>query len=311
MSLVETALKKMQEAGRSGADRPTDAHKQATLRTDPRAPGVIGELVRASASASHAEAALEDGRRGSTKWIRVDRQALRQEGLLAPEHQDRLLADEFRHIKRPLIAAAIGRGSARTPNGQIIMMASALPGEGKTFTSINLALSISLDRDVSVLLIDADVTKPHVTKTFGLEDEPGLLDVLRDEALDAESTILPTDVPGLSVLPAGKRAKDAAELLASQRMADVMAALLTRDPNRIVIVDSSPLLLTNESRVLAHLAGQIVLVVRAGTTLQRAVLDAIDLLSENKSISLVLNQARGAAMPLYYGYPEAQATSSS
>jgi protein-tyrosine kinase len=315
MSLVERALKKMQAAARSASDQQAGTEDLGMRPRAPGAgahvtklaPGVVGEVIRPSAPRASDNAAVTRSVRDSSKWIRVDRQALRQAGLLAPEHQERLLADQFRQIKRPLIAAAIGRGTARTHNGQLIMMASALPGEGKTFTSINLALSIALDQDVSVLLIDADVAKPHITKTFGVDAEPGLLDVLRDETLDADSVILPTDVPGLSILPTGRRSENASELLSSHRMTNTMAALIAEDPNRIVLVDSSPLLLTNESRVLAQVAGQIVVVVRAGITPQQAVLDAIDFLGEDKAISLVLNQSRAATSPNYYGYPEAQA----
>jgi exopolysaccharide/PEP-CTERM locus tyrosine autokinase len=216
-----------------------------------------------------------------------------------------LLGDQFRQIKRPLIATAIGRGVPKAKQGQLIMIASALAGEGKTFTSINLALSMALDKDVSVLLIDADVPKPHITRTFGITNEPGLLDVLRDEKIDVESVIVQTDVPGLSILPTGRKSETAAELLSSHRMTHCMAALAARDPDRIILIDSPPLLLTNESRVLSHIVGQIVIVVRAGITPQQAVLDAIDYLGEDKSINFVLNQSRNAASVSYYGYPDA------
>jgi protein-tyrosine kinase len=316
MSLVERALKKMQAAARSAAEQPADPNAPARFtgartaggvgaHAGKLAPGIVGELVRPSAPQPGEVDPASLAPAEPAKWIRVDRQALRQEGLLAPEHQERLLADQFRQIKRPLIASAIGRGVPRTPNGQVIMMASALAGEGKTFTSINLALSMALDRDISVLLIDADVAKPHITRTFGAENEPGLLDLLRDESLSVGSLILQTDVPGLSILPSGRKSDTAAELLASHRMANTIAALAESDPNRIILIDSSPLLLTNESRVLSHIAGQIVMVVRAGMTPQRAVLDALDYLEEEKPVSFVLNQARTLPTTGYYSYPDA------
>ena len=128
------------------------------------------------------------------------------------------------------------------------MMASAMPGEGKTFTSINLALSMALEKDLSVLLVDADVAKPHISRTFGVEQEPGLLDLLKDESSRVESVILPTDVPNLCILPAGKQSDTATELLASQRMQIVANHLEATDPNRIVLIDSPPLLLTSDAR---------------------------------------------------------------
>lgn len=232
--------------------------------------------------------------------VRVDRDALRQVELLPPPSQERQLAGEYRHIKRQLIANALGRGVPKVPNGHRMMIASAMPGDGKTFTSINLALSLALEKDLSVVLVDADVAKAHLSRTFGVHNERGLLDVLRDEQLDVDSVILPTDVPGLSVLPAGKSTETAPELLASARMELVVSQINARDPRRIVLFDSAPLLITAEAMALAGLAGQIIMVVRAGVTPQSAVLDAIDLLGEGKTIGLVLNQADEQTRSGYY-----------
>lgn len=306
MSLVEIALKKMQ--ARSAHDSPREPSSDASAG-QPRAAsrlgrGVVGELVDVT-SHRDSQALANVPRHRTDKLIRIDRHALRSEGLLPPEHQERALADEYRQIKRPLIAQAFGRGREKAPNGQLIMMASAMPGEGKTFTSINLALSIALEKDVSVLLVDADVAKPHVSQTFGVADEPGLLDLLRDEALGLESSIVPTDVPGLCILPAGRRSDTATEFLASQRMGQIAQNIASQDESRIVLIDSSPLLLTSESRALAQSVGHVVIVVRAGFTPQQAVLDAIAHLGEEKAISLILNQSvLPSTSSYYYGYGE-------
>jgi exopolysaccharide/PEP-CTERM locus tyrosine autokinase len=236
--------------------------------------------------------------------VRIDQAALRHAGLAPPEHQHRQIADQYRHVKRPLIGAATGRGVPKAERGQLIMMASAMSGEGKTFTSINLALSMALEKDVHVLLVDADVAKPHISRILGVDREPGLMDVLRDPALNIESVILPTDVPNLSVLPAGQRSETATELLASQRMEETVKYLASSDASRIVLIDSPPLLLTSESRALAQCVGQVVIVVRADITPQQAVLDAISKVGENKSISLILNQAK-VTTATYYGYGDA------
>jgi exopolysaccharide/PEP-CTERM locus tyrosine autokinase len=184
------------------------------------------------------------------------------------------------------------------------MMASAMPGEGKTFTSINLAFSMALERDVSVLLVDADVAKPHISKLFGLDSEPGLLDLLQDDSIAAESLILPTNVPRLSVLPAGRHSNEATELLASARMKEIMDEVARYDASRITLLDSPPLLLTTESQALAQIAGQIVVVVRAGITPQGVLQDALSYFAEDKSVSLILNQSveTAAAGYYYYGY---------
>jgi len=277
MSLVEQALKKLQAA------RANDA---ADTKSRPPVSGRVVESQPPSSRDTGGRTAIR-----SNKTLVIDKVALRAAGLLPPESQERQIADEYRQIKRPLIARVFGRGTERVDNGHLIMMASAAPGDGKTFTSINLALSMALEKDVSVLLVDADVAKPHISSIFGVNKEPGLLDVLRDESQDVESVILPTNVPRLSLLPAGTPSETATELLASARMRDTVARLGAHDPNRIVLLDSPPLLLTSESRVLANIVGQIVMVICAGRTPQRAVFDALELLGDDRPIGLVLNQS--------------------
>jgi exopolysaccharide/PEP-CTERM locus tyrosine autokinase len=181
------------------------------------------------------------------------------------------------------------------------MVTSALPGDGKTFTSINLALSMALELDISVLLVDADAPKPHVSEILALQREPGLMDALVDETVDVESLIVQTNLEGLSILPAGTPAHGTSELLSSNRMRQIMTNLCARNPRRIVLLDSPPLLITNEGRALAKVAGQVVLVVRAGQTPQHAVQDAIGLIDEQQAGGLVLNQVV-AGLEKYYGY---------
>ena len=292
MSLVETALKKLQ-ASRTAADAPARPVAPAAPPPASHAP------------AARAPQAPQPPR--NARVITLDRAALREAGVLAPVTEERVLAQQYRQIKRPLVENALGRGKPPLKNGQLIMLAGALPGDGKTFTSVNLALSLALEKDMRVLLVDADVAKPHISRVFGVEGEPGLLDVLRDERIDVESLIMATDVPGLSVLPAGHASETATELLASARMQALAAQLAAFDSSRIVLFDSPPLLLTTESRVLAGVMGQIVLVVSAGKTPQKAVLDALDLLGEGKSIGLVLNQSDEGAQAgyhRYYGYSD-------
>ena len=157
------------------------------------------------------------------------------------------------------------------------------------------------ERDISVVLVDADTPKPHVSRIFGVEDEPGLLDALSNPNADVESFVLPTDVGGLSILPAGTTDEGATELLASARMSAVVTRLLARNPRRIVLFDSPPLLVSSESRVLAAIVGHVVLVVRSGETPCQAVLDALEQVGAAQ-VSLVLNQGRVSITVNYYGY---------
>lgn len=314
MSLVERALKKIQEsrahAPASAAPVPAGAPSNTIPLQARPAAGQATPVSAAAAPRVSAIPTLEPPR--PTRTIRIDRDALRQAELLPPASQERQLAGEYRQIKRPLIANALGRGVPKVPNGHRIMIASAMPGEGKTFTSINLALSFAMEKDLSVVLVDADVAKAHLSRTFGVENELGLMDLLRDEHLDVESVILPTDVPGLSILPAGKASDTATEALASARMELIANHINARTPTRIVLFDSAPLLITSEAMALASVVGQIAMVVRAGVTPQSAVLDAIELLGEGKSIGLVLNQTdeyvRSGYYYQYYGSKEGDRT---
>jgi exopolysaccharide/PEP-CTERM locus tyrosine autokinase len=232
----------------------------------------------------------------------LDRVTLRAAGLLPPADQDRQLSHQYRKIKRPLIAHALGRGAEQLPRGYLIMVASAMPGEGKSFTAVNLALSLSKEKDLNVLLVDADVAKPHLSRALGLEGQRGLLDVLRTPDLDLETVVRPTDVPTLSFLPAGVSSADATELLASERMGRLAVELGRHDGQRIVLFDTSPLMQTTESPALARIAGQIVVVVRAESTPQPVVLDALEALEDHPAVALVLNQSLRSATSAYYYY---------
>ena len=238
--------------------------------------------------------------------LRVDHDALRAAGLMAPHSQARQVADEYRQIKRPLLARAGGRGQSAVERGNLLMVGSAVSGEGKTFTCVNLCLSIATEKDWSVLLVDADVAKPHVSRLFGLADAPGLLDVLRDHNVRPASVVSPSDVPGLSVMPAGGRDEYAAELLASERMEAVCRMLSTEDPRRMIVFDSSPILQTTEAPVLASHMGQMVMIVKADQTSRQQLEAAIGKLDPDLPVSLVLNQAQGGLLDQYagsyYGY---------
>jgi exopolysaccharide/PEP-CTERM locus tyrosine autokinase len=238
----------------------------------------------------------------SDKCLHVDRQALREAGLIAPEYHEELLGNQYREIKRPLIAHAFGKRATKVHNGNLIMVTSALSGEGKTFTSINLALSMARERDYSVLLVDADVAKPHTSEMFGAESELGLLDLLEEKSSSVRSMILPTDVENLSLLPAGLPRPHATELLASAAMANVCETLAELTSGHLVVFDSPPLLQTSEAKVLVSFAGQVVVVVRAEETAQEAVSAAVATLDEDKAVSMVLNQLRTKGRESQYGY---------
>lgn len=284
MSLVERTLERLR-----------GSNQGVGLRTTvPTAAGQsIGSLV-------DSEIVHTSGNRYS---VHIDREALRTAGYLPEAEQDRLFADEYRRIKRPILEVAFGPDAGALPrHPRLVMMASALPGDGKTFTSINLALSLARERDSSVVLVDADVAKPHISRIFGVESQLGLLDVLADTTLDVAGRIIPTDVRGLSILPAGGQRDGATELLASARMGQVIRDILARNPRCIALFDSSPLIVSSESRALAAVMGQVVLVVRSGHTPRSAVTECLEILRDASTVRLVLNQGRRSLIDELYGY---------
>ena len=237
----------------------------------------------------------------SERTVRIDLVAMREAGVIAPEAEERRIAEEYRIIKRPLLKAMTGDDAPKLSN--VLVVTSAVPSEGKTFTSINLALSLAREHNREVVLVDGDVAKRHITHLFGLDEELGLLDAGSAGGPDFEDVILRTDIPSLYLLPAGNRHLEATEILRSERTASLLAALAS-EPRRIVLIDSPPLLVTSEAGVLTSLAGHVIVVVKASETPQQVVEQAIATIAEDKPVSLVLNQV--VSMPDhhygYYGY---------
>jgi receptor protein-tyrosine kinase len=222
-------------------------------------------------------------------------------GLLAPLDQALPVSDEFRKIKRPLLDNVVKHHGNGSDHMNVIMVSSGMPGAGKTFCSVNLAASISLERELNVLLIDADVAKPHISTAFGLADRDGLLDVLEDESRSVEEVLVRTDLNDIQVLPAGCKHTQSTELLASNRMANLIDDLATRYPDRIIIVDSPPLLMTSEAQALAQQVGQIALVVESGKTGHQELLETIETLDNDKPINVILNKSIYSQAGGYYG----------
>ncbi len=224
---------------------------------------------------------------------------------MSPNSLRSQIADQFRVIKRPLIANAMGKGASVLVNGNTIMVTSSLAGEGKSFTAINLAMSIATELDNTVMLVDADVARPSVLRILGLPPSPGLLDMLLDDKVDLSQMLLRTNIEKLSILPSGTPHPRATELLASDAMTALVDDLSKRYADRIIIFDSPPLLLTTEARVLATHMGQIVMVVHAEKTLQSDVKQALATIEDCPVKMLVLNQARSTLGVGYgdgYGY---------
>ena len=176
-----------------------------------------------------------------TRQGRIDRDRLAAHGMVVPGAPVTGISEEYRIVKRELIRNFGGVGNRPIlPRGHRVLIASANLGEGKTFSAVNLALSLAVEADHDVLLIDADIAKPSVLATLGLKDGPGLMDALADPTLPLGDCLIQTDIPGLKVMPAGTQHTHDTELLASARTEALLAQLEAGAPGRIVILDSPP-----------------------------------------------------------------------
>lgn len=213
-------------------------------------------------------------------------------------------SDEYRRVKRPLLANAFGKTASLVEKGNLILVTSSLPGEGKTNTATNLALSIAQEKDHTVLLVDCDVNKHGLSRMFGLLEKPGLVDVLESDTLTIGDVLLRSDIPGLSLLAAGKSDEFVTELLASQRMIDIVAEISSRYDDRVIIFDGPPLIPTPQTQVVAGIVGQIVFVIEAGKTPQVLVEEALEMVPDEKAVGLVMNKSEGISgrSGYYYGY---------
>jgi protein-tyrosine kinase len=225
-----------------------------------------------------------DGPAPEPRFGHVGIEDLRDGGFVLPGSGPSALAEEFRIVKRQLL-----RGADDEVNGRSILICSARPDEGKTFCAVNLAISLAAEKDIEVILIDADVAKPEILSTLGLEGGPGLIDAIADAHVDVEACLIRTDIPGLTVLPAGRQTNEATELLASARTKAVLDRLRARDPRRVILFDSPPALAASPASVLAMHCGQLLFVVRAEKTGEGDLREALDMLSACPRPQLLLN----------------------
>jgi len=290
MSIVEKAIDKLRQSRDQTGEQP----KQTTAASA----GPMASLERAR------EAAATEPNKLKKPVLKIDRVQLCRKGLYPSQAMATRVGDEFRRLKRPLLAAINApAGSTASSHANRIMITSAEIGEGKSFTAMNLALSLSLEHEHDVLLVDGDVLRRSLSSALGLGNHLGFTELLSDPGRNPEDVLVPTDVDGLVILPSGSRHEMSSELFSSRRMASMMNRMASPE-GRIVIVDSPPILGAAETLALATYLQQIVMVVRAGVTLEHKVKTALELLEseQDKLIRLVLNQNTGAHGNYYYYY---------
>lgn len=337
-SLIEQAAKRLQELRRAGIDIPPvdhfgDSRLDAEAFEEPIQPAPRATSSGRAAPAREGRPAaapqrpappvaeqtvpLPDGTEVIVRPAETPRSApeprrhqdidlvrLAAMGYLVPTNAQTLLADLLRVIKRPLLqnmrrSPEMGGPSQRS---NVIVVTSAVPGEGKTFVATNLAMSIAMEVDHAAVLIDGDVLRPSVFNRLDLEPQTGLMDVLVNGQLSPTDLMVGTNVPKLTLMSAGTAQDRAEELLASAAMDHLLDRLSALYHDRIIIIDSPPLLVTTESRALAERGGQVVLVVEADRTPRDQIERAFDTLANCPIVLSVLNKSRAIESDYVYGY---------
>ena len=301
-SLIEQAAERLEQLRLAGV-APHSPDRQPSGSAGAAQP-VPPEFV---AKQPLAEPRQDPPARPQSPRVEFDLTALAAANLIAPTAPRSQVADEFRVVKRPLINNVKATSANPAAHSNLLMVTSAVAGEGKSFTAINLAMSIAAELDHTVMLVDADFARPSLPGMLGVEDGPGLLDVLEGTA-QMSDVLLRTNIDKLTFLRSGTPHPKATELLASESMRRLLDEISRRYTDRIVVFDSPPLLLTTEARALAMYMGQIVFVVRAGKTLQSAVEHALATIEACPTKMLLLNQVRPEKHSIYgeyglgYGY---------
>jgi len=296
MSIIEKALNKAEDEGQK-FDKATDLHHESGKSSNIDSNSLSRPVATVSPTLS-----TKTEQSPVKEIVEIDWKRLSELGFVAPGDSNTKAIEEYRNIKRPIVSNAFGKGSEGISRANLILVTSSLPGEGKTFTAINLALSIANERDKKVLLIDADVARPSVAKVLGIKSSPGLIEYLEGGDISFTDILLSTNIPGLRVVPAGKLHKHSTELLASNKMALLAEELSNRYPDRLIIFDSPPLLAATQGEILAKLVGQVVLVIEAEKTMQSVVMESVDKLSSCDVVLAVFNKSQANMDSGYYGY---------
>ena len=303
MSLIERAAQRLDQLKQASAEPSDEALQQPVARAaEPAAAKAAPVPEPAPVSEAPSQAAAASQPAHASRGVYIDLAMLEAKGMVTPDRPRSAIAEEYRVIKRPLLRNATDTSEARIENANLIMITSAMPGEGKTFSAINLAVSMAMELDYTVLLVDADVSRPSVFRQLGLPPERGLMDVLAGDATDLGDVLLRTNIEKLSILPAGMPHARATELLASENMNRLLKQMATRYSDRIIIFDSPPLLVTTESRVLATHMGQVVVVVEAERTTHASIKQALATIESCPIKLMMLNKARRQSHGSYYGY---------
>ena len=233
------------------------------------------------------------------RFLRIDPELLRQQNLILPDEKRNPIAEVFRRIKRRILLNLAHPTPDTYPN--LVMVTSAAPGEGKSYCAANLALSIALEMDHAVILVDGDVARPSISKMFGVEVDKGLMDVLLERQVRLTDVLFRTNIGKLMLLQAGMAHPHATEMLSSGAMQRLLKELSEHDPNRVIVFDSPPIMAASEASSLAGQMGQVVVVVESGKTTEMLLKTALARIESSNIVGLILNKGEHASLLDGYG----------
>lgn len=311
MSTIEQAAKRLEQLRRAGVDV-SELSNSTTDETNtsgivepnsalPDTPVLTHgpDTSPPAATPSTTPAPVSDRK---SRQIDLDFLKMQRAGLLVPGQPRSQLEEEIRIIKRPLLDNVKEQSAIRPERANLIMVTSATAGEGKTQTALNLAVSMAMELDYTVLLVEADVIRPTALERLGVKADKGLLDLLQHPGMDLSDVLLKTNIPKLTLLPTGTGNARSTELLASGAMSHLLNELASKYNDRVIVFDTPPLLSTTESRVLAAQMGQVVMVVEAAKTSLTMVKQAFATVEDHPVVMTVLNKYRGPKGHNTYGY---------
>lgn len=284
MSIIEKALDKLDVTG---------SHK--IVKQDVQ----IGKIVDEAPLVT--ERTIESKIVQKSRRIDLDIELLESSGYLTPNTKNRVMFEQYRRIKLPILKKAFNEEGLKN----IVMLTSSLEGEGKSFTALNLAMSVAYEYNQTVLLVDADIVKKQTSGVLGLKDEPGLIDYLTEKSSNLSDLMLSTNIPNLNILPAGGDSDRITELFNSKKMGSLINELSKRYEDRLIILDAPPLLQETSSDALKQLVDQVVFVIEAEKTPIHIIKTASQLLDNVNNVGVVLNKSNqyiDTAKTYGYGY---------
>lgn len=316
MSSIERAMDKI------GGDSPADARDDASVAAEAvivssqgqaSVAAPVSEAAReakvktnVAASVTQAEPALDAARPApvldNNNYINIDFARLAAAGFLTPDQPMTRQSEEYQHIKRRVLGNMVPGALNSNRPSNLILITSSVPSEGKTFTSVNLAISIAMEVDHTILVVDTDIMKRDLSRTLGVVDRKGLFDLLASPHLKLEDLLVRTNMRNLVVLPVGTRRDGSTELLASMRMRELADEIALRYRDRVVLFDSPPVLATTTASALAPLVGQVILVAEAGSTKHETIREALQRLDRVTITGVIMNKAKQVAASSYDYY---------